>query len=396
LPLVAIVLALWTAIALVWWAMAFVLVHRKGFPARPEPSTGEAEDRRWLTVFKPLATPLDDGEFAAIGRCLESFVADLDDRSDLLVGCHAAEKSRIDAWVQTMGERYPSARLTVILLDERPAHANPKVASMSVLAPHARGELWLWSDSDMTAPAGTLASLRRDFARSDTTFVTSPYVVTEADTAPALLDTLFVNVEFYPGAVLLGTLDQVRFGFGSAMLFEAAAFRRTIDWRWLGSRLAEDYHLGRLLAPARLGSVRLTTLASSHGWRAALQHYLRWQKTIRWCRPGSFAAQLVVLPTLGWLTWALFQPLSWMPWLGLAIVLGLEAAVALALCRCVDCRIPLRLVPAIPIWSLTRALSWLFCWLPWPIVWRGQRWWSAERWVQDTSRVTDTEGQPSY
>jgi ceramide glucosyltransferase len=176
-------------------------------------------------------------------------------------------------------------------------------------------------------------------------------------------------------------MDAVSFGLGSGMLFEADEFKRRVDWDLIGTSLAEDFHMGKALQPVRLGSVELETVPSSSSWRNSLLHYLRWEKTIRWCRPGAFAAQLVVLPLLGWLAAVAMDPSRPFAWLGLATVLAVEAVAAVTICGLIGCRVRWGSLYAVPLWSLVRALSWVACWFPWPIVWRGRKWWSPH-WSQ--------------
>lgn len=368
----AIVVA-WTLLGLCWWAVSFLLVRsaRQEGPPRP----GQPLDPRTITVFKPLPR-LGTGELERLLPGLESFVAALDDDSEMIVGCHLADRPRVEPFVERMRRLHPSADLKLVVHADPNGHANPKVSWMRVLCEHARGELWLWSDADMEVPAFALTSLRADLARRRTGLLTSPYVIQRTERAAEMLDALFVNLEFYPGALLLGRLDLVRFGFGSGMLFEAADFRRRLDWDFLGGCLAEDFRMGRRLSPARLASTRFVTTSSSGGWRAAVSHYLRWQKTIRWCRPGSYAAQIIILPVLGWLGWIVADPGRPFGWLGLTGVLAADAIAAVAVCRAVGCSVSGRRWTAIPAWSLIRGLAWVVCWLPWPISWRGRRWWS--------------------
>jgi ceramide glucosyltransferase len=352
-------------------------------------------DRRRITVFKPLARTNDDCEFARLRRCLESFVADLDPDSELLIGCHQVDEQRLQAFVRDMKARHPAADLRLVV-DAEPERyaANPKVSWLRILRRHATGELWFWSDADILAPPGTIRSLRADFAESGGGLVTSPYVIHGNGRPAELLDTLFVNVEFYPGVVLMGHLDLVRFAFGSGMLFEAARFREKIDWDFLGKCLADDFHVGRLLAPTRLGSTRLTTVPSSKSWWKAILHYLRWQKTIRWCRPGSYAAQLVILPILGWLAWLLLDPMNPLPWLGLLAVMTADAITAVVISRLVGARLGWWRLWVVPLWSLVRGLTWLYSWIPLPIVWRGRWWWSPYRSNGSLAELLQTRHQP--
>ena len=371
------VLAGWTLLSALWWGIALVLAATAR--SRP-PAEDAAVDPRSLTIFKPLASPLESAELERLLPCIESFIAELDaDResegeSELLIGCQRPEREALSRFVERMRRRYPAARVDLHVAPALDAWPNPKVGMLRMLARHARGELWLWSDSDMFAPRGTLRSLRADFAASGGRLVTSPYIIRKEDEG-GILDKLFVDVELYPGVVLMGLFGRVRFGLGSGMLFAAEDFRRRIDWEVLGRVLADDYHVGHRLGPGRLGSVRLHTLpAEKDGW-GALLHYQRWQKTLRWCRPGGFAARLLMLPLLGWLTWAAVEPGQLLPWLGILGILALDTVAAARICRVLGCPLPPRRLPAVPLWSLLRGLSWMASWLPGPVVWRGRRWW---------------------
>lgn len=368
-------LVIWTLCALIWWLMAVGLVAS----GRRQPENRKLQpDSQSLTVFKALAGPLTASEFLHLSGCIETFVADLDEHSELVIGCHELDQAHWQEFIESMRQRYPRAHLKMVA-DPKPDRysANPKISWMRILAPHATGELWYWSDADIEAQPGTLHSLRTDLVSGDVQLVTSPYTIQNVPSAAALLDALFVNLEFYPGVVLLGKLNAIEFGFGSGMLFRAETFRQRVDWEFLGSCLADDYHLGRLLQPAKLGSMRLTTTPTAETWRGAFLHYLRWQKTIRWNRPGGFGAQLFVLPVVGWVVALSLMPTESFVWWGLTVALALDVVAAIVICRLLSCRIGIMWMPIIPLWSVIRGVTWLACWLPWPIVWRSRKWRSA-------------------
>ncbi len=383
-------LEIWTLLSFIWWGLALYLVATE----RPRKSAAAAPESRRITIFKPLASPLSETELAHLRGCLESFISELDAASEMLIGCHTRDHTRVAAFVEEMRARYPAATIELIAHGDPNHAANPKISWMRILARHATGELWFWTDSDMEAPAGTLAALRTDFANTEAPMITSPYAVSRVGSTPAMLDKLFVNLEFYPGVMLLERLDLIQFGFGSGMLFEAERFRREIDWDYLGGCLADDFHLGRILGPARLGSTRLATAPAAIDAKGAILHYLRWQKTIRWCRPWSYAAQAIIIPLLGWMGWLLLEPTRLYAWLGFSSVIAVESLAAVVICRALACPIAWRHLAAVPLWSVLRALTWVACWLPWPIVWRGRRWWSPWRGVETGAKVLETGSQP--
>ena len=67
---------------------------------------------------------------------------------------------------------------------------------------------------------------------------------------------------------------------------------------------------------------------------------------------------------------------------------------ALAICRVVGCRVGWKRLPTVPFWSFMRGISWFACWFPWPIVWRGRRWWSPHQAVKPQPEVLETQRQP--
>ncbi len=375
----AALLGAWTVVGVLWWIGAAMLVAR----ANARPARGGAIDATTrISIFKPIPSPLGEREFALIRDCLESFVADLDAHSEMLIGADEPERERMEAFVAQMRTAHPDARIELLVEGLGDARMHPKVAWNRKLSRLATGELWLWSDADVRIPPGTLRSLRADI-EAWPGIVTSPYVVARVDTAADMLDALFVNLELYPGAELLGRTNGLRGGFGAGMLFRSGRFRQQIDWEELGSYLAEDYVLGSRLAPVRLASMRLSTVPAPGNWGSALLHYLRWQKTIRWCQPGGFASQAVVMPVIGWFSWLLIEPAQTLAWLGFGAVLLADALAAAAICTLVGCRIGLRHAVVLPLWSMLRGFAWIACWLPWPVVWRGRYWWSPRLYDPD-------------
>jgi hypothetical protein len=363
----------WTALALGWWGISLALV-RSGMRKTDEDKSSALPSLpvRTLTIFKPLA-PLGRAEFDPRG--IASFLAQLGEEDELLLGAHESDRTKLEPALESLTATYPTAPWRVIWRSEPDAVANPKVAWLQLLAPHARGELWLWSDSDIVAPAGFLRSAREEYASAGTKLLTWPYMVREAAAGPALLDALYVNAEFFPGVLLLRQRGPVDFSLGAGMLFARADFESAVSWTELDAALADDFVLGQKLQPVRIGRAVLRTAASEQTWRTAILHYLRWSKTVRWCRPGGTAARIAILPVLGWLAFALLRPALPLGWLGLAGTMQMDVLAAALIFRRIGCRIAWRHLSALELWSLGRALAWLACWLPWPVTWAGRRWW---------------------
>jgi hypothetical protein len=365
-------LALWTGAGLAWWLVAWHYA-RKDARAAPPPAPAPPENSATLTIFKPLP-PLGPRGLGATAPALASFIAQLGPRDELLLGLHEADRAAAAPFLDEMRALHPAAALGVFYRAAPDDVPNPKIAWQKFLSPHAAGELWLWSDADILAPSGFLRAARAEFTSSGAALLTFPYIVPGPVRGPALLDALFVNVEFHPGVLLLRARGPVDFAFGAAALFRGDDFLRRVDWAQLGGALADDFLLGRMLAPVQIGTSTLATAVEVETWPDALHHYLRWSRTVAWNQPLGSAARILILPLLGWLIALVLHPADPRAWLGLLAWIALDAVFAASLCRLAGC--PFRgfnwLVAAA--WSPGRVLVWLLCCLPGRVAWRGQTW----------------------
>ncbi len=376
MPVIEYALLAWTGAALIWWLIAYRLL---GESPDPSPAT-TAAPLPSLTIFKPLPPTTADADRLLLAAAIESFIAQLDANSQMLVG---VEQVEADAWepVFQRWRRGPAvARILIRTLPPPLPEANPKIAKLEALAPMALGQFWLWSDADIIAPPGLLKQLQRELADSGAGGVTSAYAVRSPARAAGMLDALFVNLEFLPGALLLGRRGRLDFAFGAATLFCAADFHAHVSWSELRRALADDHELGKRLGSVRLSGCVVETLALSAGWRQALNHYYRWQKTIRWCRPGGYAALLAILPFLGWLAAALARPSAGLSWAGLGGTWLAESVFAGIAFRRLNCALPRKGWLAFIAWPPLRALTWLAVWMPLPIRWgEGHALWRQPR-----------------
>jgi hypothetical protein len=365
------VLAIWSCAGIAWWLIAWSLVAAETSKSVRIFSAPLVTD--FISIFKPLA-PLEKKGLPDGGMGLESFVAQLDEKSELLLGIHEADRETVAPFLARMLEKFPKANLRTIFRADPDECANPKIAWQKVLAPHALGELWLWSDADIVAPPEFISSLRDEYGASGANLLTFPYVVREITSRPAFLDALFVNLEFYPGVLLLRRFGSVDFGLGAGMLFRRADFLTKVDWAEIGSALADDFFLGQKLRPVRVSGTTLVTAGECETWKKALRHYLRWSKTNWWSRPMGAAAKVVVLPILGWLMFAaLFPGRAWV-WAGLFSMMQIEVVFAWMVCRRLGCRPGWRDALTMEAWIIGRVLVWLACWFPWPVMWQKRHW----------------------
>lgn len=374
-------LIVWSAVAFTWWGIALWLLA----DARRWKNIATPSQRRSITVFKSLPPVHDERELAALASAIGSFARELSPQDELLIGINALHAARWEPAAKQWRSAVKQARIEILVQPMPTQCANPKIAWHQVLAEKAKGELWLWSDADVTAPVGCLDALAAELAGSNSNAVTAPYCIQEIRSRQGAFDALFVNVEFLPGTLLLGRLRRKDFAYGAATLFRAETFRQRVDWRELGAALADDHKLGELLQPVLLAHTMVSTFTQPASWSAAWQHYYRWQKTVRWCQPGGFAALLVLMPVLGWSLAGVFGAMGHTQLAGLGVVLLGEIMAGLAACRLVGCRVPVWPLLGVMLWPLARPLAWLLVWLPLPVLWSGRQ----QKWFAPVDRQRD-------
>ena len=304
-------------------------------------------------------------------------MSQLDTQHELLIGIETGDQESWRPLLTRWQTQYPGARFETVV-QRRPAQvANLKIAWQMRLAPLATGKLWLWSDADIIAPDGFLSSICAEFEAGGEKALTNPYVIRNLERVQGIPDALFINVEFFPGVLLLRKRGNVSFAFGAGTLFDAGEFRRKVDWLKLGAALADDFELGKLMEPVAISRTTVETLPEQESWPRSLRHYFRWSKTIRWCQPWGYAAQIAIVPLLGWLLFALTHPQNPVAWCGLLAISQIETAAAVLICRRIGCRISPRWLWAVEAWTVLRPLVWLASWLPLPVQWGDSpaKWW---------------------
>lgn len=361
-------LTAWSLLAAIWWAVAwwFLLASRRRtpeIPASPVPA---------FSIFKAIPAALDEDGHSQIAGAIESFIGQLDTGDEMLLGIPTehAESWRpvLDRWAT----EYPGAKIKAIIQPAPVQRANPKIAWMEVMAPSASCEHWLWSDADIVAPPRVLDSLREEL-RKGCVAATCAYRVRTFSKGAAALDALFINSEFLPGVLLLGARGFSASAFGAAVAFPGHFFRERVSWEEIGNCLADDFIIGQRLAPVRLSPVIVNTLSLQTHFVAAIRHYYRWHKTLRWCRPLSYAALLAITPLVGWLVSAVLLPAHPGFMAGFFAQWLFEVGIAVVLLRAAGCRWPIGASWMLALWPIIRCLSWIASWLPISVVWVGAR-----------------------
>lgn len=195
--------------------------------------------------------------------------------------------------------------------------SNGKVSTLAQLAEHARYQILLINDSDITAGpqylqrvAAGFAPPQGEIARPSTVgMVTALYRGRAHGSVlrgglPSHLEALGIATDFVPGVLMSRMIEGgMHYGLGSTLAVSREALNASGGLLPLVDQLADDHELGARIARAGYRVILcpevVETGVPAYGWRDFFDHQLRWLRTVRDARPAGYAG-LVFTHGLGW------------------------------------------------------------------------------------------------
>ncbi len=197
--------------------------------------------------------------------------------------------------------RHPNrdARLCVF---PDPVGVNAKVSKLAQAELLATHDLILVSDADVRVPSDFLANLVVPLRDPAVGLVNGFYRLANPVTAAMRWEAVAANADFWSQVLQSRMLAPMDFALGAAMLVRRKALEQIGGFRSLADHLADDFQLGHRLAKAgwkiELSPVVVECLDAPSGWAAVWAHQVRWNRTIRVCRPAPYAASILSNGTL--------------------------------------------------------------------------------------------------
>jgi ceramide glucosyltransferase len=272
-----------------------MLLFARGMWARRKSKRKTIDRAPRVTIFKPLAGRDDDLE-----ANLESFaridypsfeilfgVASPDDPAFLVARRFVAKHPRLDARV---------------VLTDRDAAFNPKVAQLVGLERAATGEVYVISDSNVRVRPGYLWSLVAELADERVGLVSSLFAGTGERTLGAALENLQLCCHSAPGLVATDAVSSRPLTVGKSMAIRRRDLAQLGGFLPVGDVLAEDYALGRRFLDA--GFAARTSLDAVENRNVGctvartLERHTRWSKMRRALFPLGFALEPIMTPVL--------------------------------------------------------------------------------------------------
>ena len=367
LPLMQVVLAFGLIIATLFYLVVLYSAHEFFRARRAVSDAGLPEP---VTILKPLKG-MDVGLYENLrSLCRQEYPS-----FQLITGVADPQDPAV-AVVQRLQRDYPEHNIELVV-DERVYGTNRKISNLYNMYARAKHDIIVFADSDIRVEPNYLRRLVTAL-HDGVGLVTCPYRAVTSGGVPSLIESLFINTDFFALVMAARKIERSTYAFGSTIAVRRRVLEEVGGFLPLANYLADDYQLGHQIAARgyrlALSSMTVDTIIAVDTWRQLLTHQLRWARTYRICRPVGYFASILTHGT----SWALanvlyhqFSPLSCALSLG---VIGLRYVGAATLSwRYLRTNLrPAELLLIVPK-DLLVTLMWLLAFLGTAVRWSGRR-----------------------
>ncbi len=350
-----------------------------------------------VSILKPLCG-LDIGAYEK----LSSFCQQVYPTYQIIFGVRDAADPAI-AIVKRIIKNFPHIDIQLVV-DDRIIGNNLKVSNLANIAPYARYELLLISDSDIKVGSDYLQRIVQPMQNDQVGLVTCLYR-SQATHLIAAFEALSISTDFHPSVLVARQLGWMKFAMGSSILMRRRILKTMGGFTAIADYLADDFMLGNLTA--KLGfQVTLSDYVVDHTLETStfmglVEHQTRWNRCTRasnfsgylglFFSHGVALSLIVVILTQGAVEgWGVF---------GLILTTRLLMAWAVGV-RCLKDPIATKLLWLVPLRDLLSFGLWVYGLMGDRIVWRGKefrllRGGKLEQQFQSSSSIIEVEVEPS-
>lgn len=290
------------------------------------------ERRRTVPSFTPavsLLKPVRGVDFASYEN-FASFCTQEYPEYEILFGVSDDADPAV-ALIQRLIKEFPQRRIRLFVGADY-VGANRKVNMLARLEREARHDILALTDGDVRVSPEYLREVVAPFVDSEVGAVTSFYRSIAEKNLAAELEAVGAASDFFAGVLMANWMEGITFGLGASIVTTKKWVARIGGFAAIADMLADDYELGHRIGKAG-GKVMLSreavwTMYPAQSARGFWEHQVRWARTVRVCRPLSFAG-LAFTHGLPWAVLAaLIAPAAWIGAGYLLVYVGLRLGMA--------------------------------------------------------------------
>ena len=235
--------------------------------------------------------------------------------------------------IQRLIAEFPDRHIRLFVGAER-LGANRKVNKLARLAREAQHEILAVTDGDVRVGTTYLREVVAPFTDEKIGAVTSFYRAIAEKNVGAELEAIGASSDFFAGVLVAEWMEGISFALGASIVTTKRWLQRIGGFEAIANMHSDDYELGHRIAQAG-GKVLLShetvwTMYPAQTLAGFWQHQVRWARTVRLCRPLSYAG-LLFTHGLPWAVLAaLISPVTWLSAAYLSAYLCLRFAEAAA------------------------------------------------------------------
>jgi ceramide glucosyltransferase len=190
---------------------------------------------------------------------------------------------------------YPQRHITLLIGAEH-LGANQKVNNLARLTREARHEILALTDGDVRVGPQYLRNVVAPLQDGHVGAVTSFYRGIAQSNLYAELEAVGASSDFFAGVLMAAWTEGVKFALGASIATTKTWMQKIGGFESIAAFLADDYEIGRRVTQSGgrvvLSHETVSTMYPAQTPKNFWQHQLRWARTVRLCRPASYAALL--------------------------------------------------------------------------------------------------------